>query len=103
MAFFLADVVDIPAVLWVGLEPVVWQQVGQIRWFVRITGRESEGEFPEEMFQPGPGFDSAEFGAGDDAQQNGSPIASGSAANEEEVFASDGGRLHQAFGQIVVN
>jgi len=48
LAFFLADVVDFPAVLWVGLEPVVWQQVGQVRWFIRISCGESEGEFLEE-------------------------------------------------------
>jgi len=66
----------------VGLEPVVWQQVGQVGWLSglaggRAGGGESEGEFPEEMFQPGPGVDGTEFGAGDDAQENGGSITAG--------------------------
>ena len=83
LAFFLSDFVDLPAVLPVRLEPVVGEQVGQVGWLLGLAGGgELEGEFSEEMIQPGQRFDFAEFGAGDDAQQNGSPIASGFAANE---------------------
>ena len=104
LAFFLADVVDLPAVLRVGLEPVVWQQIGQVRWLSRIAGGgEPDGQFPKDSIQPGPGFDFAEFGAGDNAQQDGRPGASGFTANEQEVFASNGREFHQAFCQIVVN
>ena len=85
LAFFLADVVDLSAVLRVGLKPVVWQQVGQVRWFVRISGRDSERQFPKDSIQPGPGFDFAEFGAGDNAQQDGSPVASGFTATNPEI------------------
>ena len=38
LAFFLADVFDFPAVLRVGLEPVVWQQVGQVGWLLGLAG-----------------------------------------------------------------
>ena len=103
MAFFLSDVVDLPAVLRVRLEPVVGEQVGQVRWFVRVTGREPEWQFPKDSIQPGPGFNFTEFGAGDDAQENGGSIATSFTAHEKPVFTAERGRFHQAFCQIVVN
>ena len=84
-SFLLADVVDFPAMLRVGFEPVVGEQVGQVGWLSGLAGGGAgcgEGEFSEEMVQPGPGFDFAEFGAGDDAQQNRGSFAAGFAAHK---------------------
>jgi len=85
----------------------VWRVGGRlIGWsfgeWVRV-GAASFGKFGQQRVEPGPGFNAAEFCAGDDAEQDGRALAAQLAAYEEPVFTSDGREYHHSFGEIIVD
>ena len=90
-ALLLPELVDAPAVLGMGGEPGVGEEIGEVVVFATFR------EGAEQVGQVGLRLDLVGFATGQQAEEDRGAAAAGLAADEEPILAADGANLDRAF------